>query len=244
MTFRHLTTLIALPLLFAGCQSTEPFERQIDELTWKLDSAEQAAEQSAVDKRLAEREVELSQRNGAVLREKLALAYDALREARTAMDGNLHDRLTALSESTLGQERLAISQYGGVILESGILFGAGSHELTTTGRQSLVPLVATLMGSEYDDYVIELTGHTDSDPIRSSARRYRDNHDLGAMRANTVRAFLIEQGVPSERVYLSSWGPDRPIDADNKRANRRVEIVLHRQDEDSTTVPASAPRAE
>jgi len=248
---RRFLTMFLLPVLFtSGCASTEPFEEQIRELTWRNNAAEQAAEQATVDKRLAEREVEIARADNKILQEKLALAFDALREARARMDETLHDRVTELSTSQAGGPALQISQYGGVVLESGILFGSGRHELTNAGKQALQPLVTTLLKPEYAGYELELAGHTDSDPIKRSASKYRDNHDLAALRANSVRLFLIEQGVSAERIYLSSWGPHHPISTGSKAPNRRVELVLHPVDSgepaqdtgDETALPASAQR--
>lgn len=232
----------------AGCSSTEPYEKREKELLWKLDAAEQAAEQSEVDKRLAQKEVELAQSKVHVLNERLALAYDAVREARAKLDAGLHDRLQQLSESSTTGQKYEISQYGGIVLESGIFFASGSHELTSKGQEALRSLVATLSKDEYKEYEIELAGHTDADKITRTAARYRDNHDLAAMRANSVRRFLIEQGgVGGERVYLSAWGPDKPLGGEKagktgKAADRRVEILLHKKT-DATSLPASSPRA-
>ncbi len=234
--------LIPALLLAAGCSSTEPLEERIHELTWTLNAAEKAAEQFAVDKGLAEKEVELVRRENKVLQERLVVAYDAVRDARAKLDEKLADRITELSESTPGQ-KLEISQYGGVVLESGILFTPGKHELSKAGEAALTPLVATLLKPDYAGYDLELAGHTDSDPIKHSKARYRDNWDLAGMRANSVRQFLVKNGVPADRIYLSSWGPTHPIDAATKRKNRRVEIVLHSRDGDET-VPASAHRGD
>lgn len=241
---RRRFTIAILPLaLAAGCSNTEKWEAELRETRWKLDAAEQAAEQATIDKVRADQELTLAQKNSRVLQERLALAYDALREARTKLDSGLHDRLTELSESTTSPgQRYEISQYGGIVLESGIFFGSGRHELTPAGKAALTPLVTTLLKDDYKGYEIELAGHTDSDPITRSADRYRDNHDLASMRANSVRRFLIEQGVPAERVYLSAWGHHRPIGKD-KAKDRRVEILLHKR-ETEPSVPASAPRGE
>src|SRR5690606_11115515 len=113
----------------------------------------------AVDKGLAEKEVELARRENKVLQEQLAVAYDAVRDARAKLDEKLADRITELSESTPGQ-KLEISQYGGVVLESGILFTPGKHELSKAGEAALSPLVATLLKPEYAGYDLELAGHT------------------------------------------------------------------------------------
>ncbi|MBL4849949.1 MAG: OmpA family protein [Planctomycetes bacterium] len=231
---------LVLALAAAGCSNTEPLEDRIVELNWQIDSAEQASEQSTVDKRLAQRELELSQKGSRVLKERLALAYDALREARTRLDERLPERVNQLAESHQpGAQKLEISQYGGVVLESGVLFGGGRHELTKAGKRALQPMVTTLLKDEYDSYEIEVSGHSDTDPIKRSKGRYRDNWDLAAMRANSVRRFLVQQGVPTERLTTSSYGYHRPIEKGNKARNRRVEISLRKK---MTSLPASAPR--
>ena len=66
-------------------------------LTWRLDASEQAVQQAAVDRHVCERELEISRKKAQVLEERLALAYDSLREARTKLDETLQDRLTELS---------------------------------------------------------------------------------------------------------------------------------------------------
>lgn len=243
---RRTSRLAALSLaLCAGCTSVEPYEKQIQELTFRCNAAEQAAEQATVDKRLAEREVQIQTKQVRVLQEKLALSFDALREARASADEKLHDRLTELSESgNEGGQALQISQYGGVVLDSGIFFSPGKHELTAAGKRGLSSIVGTFNKPEYVNYDIELCGYTDADPIKSSADRYRDNFDLASLRANSVRRFLIEQGLPEARLHLASWGPFRPLSPTDKSKNRRVEIVLHKRDTDTPDpLPASAPRA-
>lgn len=246
MSFKRIRLAVAPLILAAGCASTEPYEKQVQELTWGKNAAEQAAEQAVVDKRLAEREVQIQMKQVRVLQEKLALAYDALREARAQMDEKLHDRLTELSQSSQdGGQALQISQYGGVVLDSNVLFGSGKHDLTAGGKRALDGMVAILQKPDYAGYDIELAGYTDADPIRASADRYRDNHDLASLRANSVRRYLIERGIPDARVHLSSWGPFRPLSPSDKSKNRRVEIVLQKRDgETPTPLPASTPRDE
>src|SRR5688500_18967661 len=136
---RRRFTFALLPLAFAaGCSNTEVWEERERMLLWKLDAAEQAAEQATVNQRLVEKELSIAQQRERVNAQKLALAYDALRDARTKLDSGLHDRLTQLSESTVNPgDRFQISPWGGIVLESGIFFSSGRHELTTAGQQAL-----------------------------------------------------------------------------------------------------------
>ena len=74
---------------------------------------------------------------------------------------------------------------------------------------------------------VRIEGHTDS---TGSARR---NRVLSQERADSVRAFLVKEGVDSARMISKGYGPDQPI-ANNRLAtgrekNRRVEFFITKQ---------------
>lgn len=76
---------------------------------------------------------------------------------------------------------------------------------------------------------IEVQGHTDNLPIRSS--RYRNNWDLSAMRASSVAFELMRGGEISERRFeVAGFSDTKPLvsndTAANRIRNRRVEIVI------------------
>ncbi len=82
----------------------------------------------------------------------------------------------------------------------------------------------SLVLKEYDQTLIDVTGHTDS----TGSVDY--NMDLSERRANTVATYLKATGVDHMRVYTLGVGPHYPV-ADNSTAggrqlNRRVELVL------------------
>lgn len=57
------------------------------------------------------------------------------------------------------------------------------------------------------------------------------NMELGDRRARAVKSYLIEQGIPAERVIMVvSYGSTRPLNPGHKiedlRENRRVEFVI------------------
>ena len=75
---------------------------------------------------------------------------------------------------------------------------------------------------DYPNVTFRIEGHTDS---TGSAEL---NQRLSQERAQSVMNYLIEKGIPSERMTSVGYGEDRPI-ADNntregRRTNRRVEI--------------------
>ena len=71
---------------------------------------------------------------------------------------------------------------------------------------------------------IEVQGHTDTDGDEAY------NLDLSTQRANSVRDYLISQGVNSEKISAKGLGEKRPIDLSEsskaKARNRRIEFVI------------------
>ena len=243
---RRLSVGVFAIFLASGCVSESKYEdlkaRERD-LAWRLEAAEKASSTEDSEKKTLLKKIEVLEEEGRVAREKLALANDALKDAKKDVDEELKARLAELQAKSPG--KLELSPWGGVVLESGILFASGRHELTKDGEAALAPLVESLTSSKYDGYTVELSGHTDGDPLRATAKVYMDNHDLAAKRANSVRRFLIAKGVPANRIYLSAWGETSPLASDatkeGKAQNRRVEIRLH-HDQGPVELPASAPR--
>jgi outer membrane protein OmpA-like peptidoglycan-associated protein len=84
---------------------------------------------------------------------------------------------------------------------------------------------------------IEIAGHTDSSGV------YRRNLTLSRARAEAVRLYLHQRGVPLDRMSARGFGPDRPVASNEtspgRAANRRVE--LRRLGETETIAPAQAP---
>ena len=61
--------------------------------------------------------------------------------------------------------------------------------------------------NRYPNYTAVVEGHADE----RGTRQY--NIALGARRANSVKAFLVSQGVAPSRLTTVSYGKERPIDA-------------------------------
>jgi outer membrane protein OmpA-like peptidoglycan-associated protein len=75
------------------------------------------------------------------------------------------------------------------------------------------------------EYKLEIEGHTDS----TGSDAY--NQKLSQSRAESVRDFLLEQGIPAERIpSTQGYGRTKPIAPNdtrgNREKNRRVDIVI------------------
>jgi flagellar motor protein MotB len=78
---------------------------------------------------------------------------------------------------------------------------------------------------------IAIAGHTDTDPVVKTAKKYPyGNIQLSSMRAIAVYDYLKKKGVPERRMSTQGFGPNDPLventSAENKRRNRRVEIII------------------
>ena len=104
-----------------------------------------------------------------------------------------------------------------------VRFDSDKAEMTDAGKAALDQLAAKLKTMDKMVFV-EVQGHTDD---RGSDQL---NTALGQKRADVVRAYLHEKGIPLNLISAISYGKTRPI-ADNKtkdgRAqNRRVEVLV------------------
>lgn len=102
-----------------------------------------------------------------------------------------------------------------------VLFEVGSAQLTAEGQQVLdgaIPFLASTEGA------VEIGGHTDSDGEEET------NLALSQDRADTVLAYLVENGIAADRLTAVGYGEAEPVQSNDtptgKEANRRIEFTL------------------
>jgi chemotaxis protein MotB len=119
------------------------------------------------------------------------------------------------------------------VFQSEVLFATGESELEAPGRDQLLRLAESLkeIGATIPDdidWVLRVDGHTDERPIQTP--RFPSNWELSTARAISVVKFLIEGGVPAERVMAAGFAHFRPLDPGGGEAafrrNRRIEFRL------------------
>ena len=119
----------------------------------------------------------------------------------------------------------------GLVLTLGdMLFATGRSDLMPAASGNLNKLVVFL--GKYPERTAAIEGYTDS----VGTEGY--NQALSERRADSVKAYLVRQGVETIRLSASGRGKDDPI-ADNgsaagRQSNRRVEVIINN--------PASALR--
>ncbi|MDG1377684.1 MAG: peptidoglycan-associated lipoprotein Pal [Yoonia sp.] len=103
-----------------------------------------------------------------------------------------------------------------------VLFAVDTSTLTEQGKQILIGQARWLQTNA--DYLAIIEGHADE----VGTREY--NIGLGFRRANAAREFLVSQGVPSDRLRVTSYGKERPIEICSDEScyakNRRAVTVI------------------
>ncbi|MGD9949148.1 MAG: OmpA family protein [Desulfobulbus sp.] len=116
-----------------------------------------------------------------------------------------------------------------IILTGDLLFASGQDELTDNAVASLQKLSAIIKKTPY---MINVIGHTDDRPLNTA--RFPSNWELSLARASGVARFLIDTtGLPPTQFQVTGYSfyrPLRPNTSDeNRKINRRVEIVLSKE---------------
>ena len=129
-----------------------------------------------------------------------------------------------------------------------MLFAVNSDQLRPDGRQllkSLVPPLQVYLGER--DEMLMVSGFTDNKPISEGNRRFEDNLELSAQRALTVTRALIEEGMPSARVFAAAFGAEQPVAANSdepgRAKNRRVEMAPVARSAPAKPAPIAAHNA-
>ena len=122
------------------------------------------------------------------------------------------------------------------------LFASGSADIMTDMAPVIVEISTAITqlldNSSYHDYMIEVEGHTDDEPIGEDSKIFSSNWDLSAIRATGIVELLYNSGIamdklkPIARAESIPLLPNRdengiPI-PENRAKNRRVVIKVNK----------------
>ena len=122
------------------------------------------------------------------------------------------------------------------------LFASGSADIMTDMAPVIVEISTVITQlldqSSYHDYMIEVEGHTDDEPIGEDSEIFSSNWDLSAIRATGIVELLYNSGIemdklkPIGRAESIPLLPNRdengiPI-PENRAKNRRVVIKVNK----------------
>ena len=111
---------------------------------------------------------------------------------------------------------------GLVVNMSDVLFDSGRYTLRPLAREKLAKISGIVLG--YPSLKLAIEGNTDS--VGTEAF----NQQLSEQRAEGVRTYLTQQGVPESSTTATGFGKTRPIasnhTSEGRQQNRRVELVV------------------
>ncbi len=191
-----------------------------------------ATQQAQAERAAAERaKAEADAARQAALAQQQVLAAEAEKARQAASES---DRMRQKAEEEQAQLRQRLLDQFNQILQtrdttrglvvnmSDVLFDSGRYTLKPGAREKLARLSGIVLG--HPGLNLEVEGHTDSVGGDDYNMRLSEN------RANTVREFLVTQGINAGNVTAKGFGKTMPV-ADNANAsgrqmNRRVELVI------------------
>src|SRR5579863_5703542 len=175
-------------------------------------AAQAAAEQAARDKAAA-----VDQQRAAEAEAQKARQAAAQAEAEKAQ---LRSQLLNQLNSILQTRDTA---RGLIVNMSDVLFDTGSYTLKPGAREKLAKISGILLA--HPGLTLQIEGHTDS------VGTDEFNQQLSERRADSVRDFLAEQGVPGSAITARGFGKTQPVasndTAEGRQRNRRVELVVN-----------------
>ncbi|MDR9433167.1 MAG: peptidoglycan-binding protein [Spiribacter sp.] len=200
----------------------ESLRRQINALREQISALAQALriEEDTVAKQQTEIDTLVERLNVA-----LAEEVQTLSTYRSEFFGRLREVLGDIDEIEIVGDRFRF--------QSELFFETASADVGPDGEQRLEQVaeilrrIAERIPSEID-WVLQVEGHTDRRPIRTP--EFPSNWELSTARAQSIVYFLMDQGIPPDRLAAVGYGEYHPIvegeNADALAQNRRIELRL------------------
>lgn len=204
----------------ASAAQVQALSQQIADLTAELQKLNDAL--GAANQKAEEQSTTIADLTSK-LNTALATKVSELAKYRSEFFGRLREVLGDRQDIRIVGDRF--------VFQSEVLFPSGSATLEDSGKDQLKKLAQTLKEISARipssvNWVLRVDGHTDSRPIHTA--EFPSNWELSTARATAVLRYLIEQGVPANRLAAAGFGEFQPVDSgtdDQSLAhNRRIEL--------------------
>ena len=183
--------------------------------------AEAAKQQALADRQQAEQQLAQAQQQAQNAQQQAQTAQQQAAEAQQR-EADLRQRLQQQLNQVL---QTRDSAKGLIVNMSDVLFDVNQATLKPGAREKLAKVAGILLA--YPDLRIRVDGYTDS----TGTPDY--NRDLSQRRADTVRGYLLKQGIGADAVVSEGFGQEDPVatngTAAGRQQNRRVEMVVSGQ---------------
>jgi outer membrane protein OmpA-like peptidoglycan-associated protein len=231
-------------------QAAEDARVQAEQARAQAQAAQADAERMKAEAEKARMEAEAARKEADAARaaaeqQKQALAVEADKARKAAQES---DRLRQEAEKEKADLRAQLLQQLNTILAtrdtarglianmSDVLFKTGSYELLSGARERLAKVSGIVIA--HPGLHLEVEGHTDA----VGSDEY--NQKLSENRAQAVRDYLVQQGIPDGAIVSRGLGKTQPVASndtpDGRQQNRRVELVLSGDAIGMKTADASA----
>lgn len=163
------------------------------------------------------------QREGARLDARTQEADNARSDANIALASAAAEKLKADAlRQQVADLNAKATERGLVVTLGDLLFATGKSELLGGATSNLGKLAAFL--NQYPDRTVAIEGYTDN--VGSDA----SNQSLSQRRADSVKSYLLGQGIAASRLSASGMGEGSPVagndTATGRQQNRRVEVII------------------
>jgi outer membrane protein OmpA-like peptidoglycan-associated protein len=189
------------------------------ELAAKQAEQERAAADAARNAALQQQQALAAETDRAKL---AAQQSEALRQQAEADKAALRERLRAQLNTILETRE---TQRGLIVNINDVLFDFNKYTLKPGAREKLAKVAGILLA--YPGLRVQLEGHTDS----IGSDEY--NQTLSQQRADSVRDYMVAQGVPGDTMSAMGLGKADPVagneTAAGRQQNRRVDMVVSGQ---------------
>jgi outer membrane protein OmpA-like peptidoglycan-associated protein len=196
-------------------------------------AAEAEAQKAANERAAAQAAAEQAARDRAAAQADAQTARQAAAQAE-AEKAQLRAQLLSQLNSIL---QTRDSARGLIVNMSDVLFDTGSYTLKPGAREKLAKISGILLA--HPGLTLQIEGHTDS------VGGDEFNQQLSERRADSVRDFLAENGVPASAITARGFGKTQPVasndSAEGRQRNRRVELVVNGDAIGNTTSASAAP---
>jgi outer membrane protein OmpA-like peptidoglycan-associated protein len=188
----------------------------------QAEAAQKQAESSAQQAEQARQQALAQQQQLAQQTQQAQLQAQQAEAARQQAERQVQEtrqRLLAQLNSVLQTRE---SARGLIVNMNDVLFDTGKATLKPGARERLAKVAGIVMA--YPDLKLQVEGFTDN--VGGDAY----NQGLSERRADAVKAYLTNQGVPDSNIVARGYGKSEPIASNDSAAgrqqNRRVELVV------------------
>jgi len=200
----------------------EILNQQLAALRLQLAALQEALDASeAKDRESQVKIADLGQRLNVALAKKV----QELARYRSDFFGKLREVLGSRADFQVVGDRF--------VFPADVLFDSGSADLKPEATPQIDKLAEALKQLETQippeiAWVLRIDGHTDVKPITNT--NFPSNWELSSARAISVVRYLIDHGIPANRLVAAGFGEFQPLDpGDSDEAlakNRRIELKL------------------